>query len=174
MFTNVKKFGSYVLTSENCFSAELQITEPLFISECSVPPVWTDLTLTSTRQYNHDTNIFTFRLPEGCQKLNLPVGGFLLVLVPTETHSANFTNGSVVSGTIRPYTSIADDNILNIGCTTGHFELLCKRYDQWGKEETTQTHFLFTKTNHSFRPPGIVSNYIHKLKIGETLKFKRK
>ncbi len=83
-------------------------------------------------------------------------------------------NGELKDDTVRPYTSISDDDVLSSSAETGHFELLCKRYDQWGKEETAQTHFLFTKTNHSYRPAGTVSNHIHKLKVGETMKFKRK
>ena len=56
---------------------------------------------------------------------------------------------------------------------TGYFELLVKRYDEWGFQETPVTHFLFTKTNHTYRPPGIVSTYIHSLKVGDLLSFAR-
>ena len=69
---------------------------------------------------------------------------------------------------LRPYTSISDDDE-----ETGTFSILCKRYDQWGMKESPQTHFLFTKTDHSYRPPGAVSNYLHKLQSGDKVLFKR-
>lgn len=64
----------------------------------------------------------------------------------------------------------ADDTAGN----SGTFDMLCKRYDQWGMKESIQTHFLFTKTDHSYRPAGAVSNYIHKLKVSDTVEFKCK
>ena len=48
----------------------------------------------------------------------------------------------------------------------------CFRYDQWGQKETIQTHFLFTRTDHTYRPAGAVSNHIHQLKVGDTLLFR--
>lgn len=102
-------------------------------------------------------------------KLNLPVGGYLLALAP----------GCELDGSdaIRPYTSITDESTWDQSsegdpAKTGYFEILCKRYDQWGAKETLETHFLFTKTNHSYRPAGAVSNYLHSLKPGDSMKFK--
>ena len=178
MITTKKVFGSYVLTKVDFDKLAAAGTVPTEESAqtCAVPSDWTELMLIEVRPYNHDTSIFSFQLPEGKAKLNLPVGGFLLVLAPGCEHDG--------TDAIRPYTSIQDDDVQpwhalsTTDCisnnVTGTFELLCKRYDQWGVKESIQTHFLFTKTNHSYRPPGAVSNYIHKLKIGDYVKFKRK
>lgn len=177
MITTKKVFGSYVLTKVDfdklAAAGSVDSASESVVSSCAVSSQWTDLQLLEVRKYNHDTNIFQFSLPKDQAKLNLPVGGFLLVLAPGCEHDG--------SDAIRPYTSIQDDDLqLNYGnndsqkSITGTFELLCKRYDQWGIQESVQTHFLFTKTNHSYRPAGAVSNYIHKLKVGDYVKFKRK
>lgn len=166
MITTKKVFGSYVLTkvdSDKLAAAGSDTSKP---NECVIPAEWTDLELLAIRPYNHDTKIFQFALPSDCMALKLPVGGFLLVLAPGCEHDG--------TDAVRPYTSIQNDDIQVEESTTGTFELLCKRYDQWGIQESVKTHFLFTKTNHSYRPAGAVSNYIHKLKVGQCLKFKRK
>jgi len=178
MITTKKSFGSYVLTKVDFYklAAAGTVSTEESAQTCAVPSDWTELKLLEVRPYNHDTSLFRFQLPEGKAKLNLPVGGFLLVLAPGCEHDG--------TDAIRPYTSIQDDDVQpwhalpSTDCISnnvaGTFELLCKRYDQWGVKESIQTHFLFTKTNHSYRPPGAVSNYIHKLKIGDYVKFKRK
>jgi hypothetical protein len=108
-----------------------------------------------------------------CIKLNLPVGGYLLALAPDREHDG--------SDAVRPYTSITDESLFRLSESesddnesTGYFEILCKRYDEWGVKESVETHFLFTRTNHSYRPPGAVSTYIHSLQPGQELKFKCK
>lgn len=135
---------------------------------CSIPSEWTSLELLSIDVYNHDTSIFTFQLPigRGIKYLNLPAGGFLLVLGPNCDHDGGHA--------IRPYTSISDDYYDNRDKVTGSFKVLCKRYNQWGVKESIQTNFLFTRTNHSYRPPGALSNYIHRLNVGDHLQFKCK
>lgn len=173
MITSTKKFGSYVLTKNHLYDNEAlqQSTESNdrgittdCLHGCSIPSHWIELPLLAIVPYNHDTSIFRFALPTPAERLCLPVGGFLLVKIPLPD-----TDGSTPC--IRPYTSITDETLER---TKGYFELLCKRYDQWGMKETPSTHFLFTKTDHSYRPPGIASNFIHNLKIGDTLAFKRK
>ena len=179
MITAKKVFGSYVLTKVEF--DKLAAAGSILAEEgtCAVPSEWTELELLEVRPYNHDTSIFRFRLPKGKAKLNLPVGGFLLAMAAGCEHDG--------TDAIRPYTSIQDDDAQpwqklsyndslpnNADDKTGTFELLCKRYDQWGVKESVQTHFLFTKTNHSYRPPGAVSNYLHRLKVGDYVKFKRK
>ena len=120
--------------------------------------------LLAIKKYNHDTSILQFRLPAGRTRLDLPVGSFLLVKAPGCERDGK--------DAIRPYTSISDDDKpLDINDQIGSFEILCKRYDEWGAKENSQTHFLFTKTDHSYRPPGAASNYIHRLKIGSSLSF---
>lgn len=175
MITTKKVFGSYVLEKVDFdkLAAGGTVSAEESTLTCAVPSDWTELELLEVRPYNHDTSIFRFQLPKGKEKLNLPVGGFLLVLAPKCGHDG--------TDAVRPYTNIQDDDVqpwqFNTGCLsekkTGTFELLCKRYDQWGVKESVQTHFLFTKTNHSYRPPGAVSNYMHKLKAGDYVKFKR-
>lgn len=109
------------------------------------------------------SSIFRFKLLDSTRHLDLPIGSFFLIRAPQCDHDGD--------DAVRPYTSITDysndDN-------RGYFDLLCKRYDQWGVKESIQTHFLFTKTNHSFKPPGAASNYVHRLQPGDTLDFKCK
>lgn len=168
MITSKKVFGAYVVerVSYDAF-ASAATTSPAdsFINSrnCAIGDEWTACELVSIQPYNHDTSIFRFKLPHGKIHLNLPIGGFLLALAPNCEHGGG--------DAIRPYTSVQDD-VTNSNKEYGTFELLCKRYDQWGVKESIQTHFLFTKTNHSYRPAGAVSNYIHKLKVGDSLKFK--
>ena len=160
MITNNKIFGSYVRQNPTYLFQDDEIYDINDrINTCCIPPVWTPLPLLSIDKINNDASIFTFQFPLGEEQLNLPIGSYLLVLAP------KIDNGE---DAIRPYTNVAD-NILN----KGTFQLLCKRYDEWGVKETPKTHFLFTKTDHSYKPPGLVSNYIHNLKIGDVLHFKR-
>lgn len=170
MITSKKSFGSYVaqrVNSDVFASATRTCPSDDIIATncCAIGEDWVDCELLSIKAYNHDTSIFRFKLPSNNIHLNLPIGGFLLALAPNCEHGGG--------DAIRPYTSIQDDS-LNKGQAHGTFELLCKRYDQWGIKESIHTHFLFTKTNHSYRPPGAVSNFIHKLRIGDHLKFKCK
>jgi len=152
--------------------ADTQLKPSVSTIKCSISSEWTSLELLSIDAYNHDTSIFTFQLPTATvngrsnKYLNLPVGGFLLVLGPYCDHDGGHA--------IRPYTSISDDYHDNLDKVTGIFQVLCKRYDQWGVKESMQTNFLFTRTNHSYRPPGALSNYIHRLKVGDHLQFKCK
>ena len=169
MISTKKIFGSYVLEKVGLKDIAPLATEREefpFEHHCSIPTEWTNLTLVHVRPYNHDTSIFRFRLPSGCQRLNLPVGSFMLIRAP----------GCERDGTdaIRPYTSISDDDQLNIdpSIETGCFDILVKRYDEWGKKENLVDNFLFTRTDHSYKPPGVTSNYIHRLKHGDTLEFK--
>lgn len=173
MISAKKVFGSYVLQDVSMLDIAPNHTIPLVSTiarhhsincACAIPSEWTSLELLEIKKYNHDTSILRFRLPEGCRRLDLPVGSFLLIKAP----------GSERDGkdAIRPYTSISDDDKqLIFKESTGSFEILCKRYDEWGAKENKVTHFLFTKTDHSYRPPGAASNYIHKLVVGSTLSF---
>lgn len=97
----------------------------------------------------------------------------MLALAPGREHDG--------SDAVRPYTSITDEILLRSSEeesddneSTGYFEILCKRYDEWGVKESVETHFLFTRTNHSYHPPGAVSTFIHTLQPGQHLKFKCK
>lgn len=115
---------------------------------CAIGEAWTALPLLDVTPYNHDTSLLRFALPPGKRCLHLPVGGFLLI-----------QHGDVV----RPYTSVSSDDDDD---NAGSFTILVKRYDEWGQKESPTTHFLFTKTDHSYRPPGVLSNYLHALRPG--------
>lgn len=159
MISTVKEYGSYKLVD---VANLLHIDDGSdhnedYVTECAVKNKWIELELIHIIKYNHDTSIFTFATPHQ-QKLNLPIGGYLLL-----------STGSVANNAVRPYTSISDESA---GNSDYKFDLLVKRYDEWGTQENPKTHFLFTKTNHSYKPPGIVSNYIHTLKLGDYVKFK--
>jgi ferredoxin-NADP reductase len=170
MITAEKRFGSYVLRKVRYDEDEGQRQRPDLPEDapssssssslgCAIASQWTPLTLMSVDMYNHDVGIFRFQLPEGCDRLDLPVGATLLVRAPGRDHDG--------SDAVRPYTSISDNSV-----AVGYFDLLCKRYDQWGVQESPSTHFLYTKTNHSYKPAGAVSNYIHSLRPGDKLEFK--
>lgn len=168
MITSVKKFGSFVRTKVDLYDDDIDKRAPSctdctgsfqYASSCKIPSnKWMPLPLVSIRQYNRDTSIFEFSLPPGSSTLALPLLGHLLILFP-----ASELDGE---DAIRPYTSVSPLN------QTGTFELLVKRYDEWGQRESVSTHFLFTKTDHTYRPKGCVSNYIHSLKVGDTALFK--
>lgn len=169
MISANKVFGSYVLQDVNLLDIAPDhnlATSEVFVTKCAIPSDWISLELIEIKKYNHDTSILKFSLPSGRRRLDLPVGSFLLVKAPRSERDSK--------DAIRPYTSISDDDAF---CdadlrSTGTFEILCKRYDEWGAKENKQTHFLFTKTDHSYKPPGAASNYIHKLTVGSTLEFR--
>jgi hypothetical protein len=171
MITSVKKYGSYVLTKTTLYLEDLEDQEddPEYVSSCRIPTHWTELTLLKIIPYNHDTSMFRFALPSGAKRLGLPPGAFLFVLAPNCEHDG--------SDAIRPYTSVTDDDVQNnpdsMFENVPSFDIMCKRYDEWGKKENPTMNFLFTKTDHSYKPPGAVSNYIHRLKVGDQVKFKR-
>lgn len=174
MISAKKVFGSYVLQDVGLLDIapdHSNIGVPssgspsAFITKCAIPSDWICLELLEVNKYNHDTSILRFKLPLGKKRLDLPVGSFLLIKAP----------GSERDGrdAIRPYTSISDDDSFSSSCSleTGSFEILCKRYDEWGMKEDGKSNFLFTKTDHSYKPPGAASNFIHNLVVGSKLSF---
>ena len=50
-------------------------------SSCYFPTSWLAVPLTGKKEYNHDSTIYTFGLPEG-QSLNLPVCACILMKAP--------------------------------------------------------------------------------------------
>jgi hypothetical protein len=168
MITSTRKYGSYVLEDVGIHdiapSSSNVVKQDIFKTNCAIPKEWISLELLEIRKYNHDTSILRFSLPEGKTRLDLPVGSFLLIKAPGCENDGR--------DAIRPYTSVSDDdNLVSKNKNKGSFEILCKRYDEWGTKENATSHFLFTKTNHSYRPPGSASNYIHKLVVGKSLSF---
>lgn len=152
MITSVKQFGSYL--RQEYKEPEEDVPQP-FDSSCTIPAAHIELKLLSKKHINHDCAVFKFALPTGSDELRLPVGAHLLVTATIAGRDST-----------RPYTS------LSIDPTPGTFELLVKRYDEWGTPEVASNNFLFTKTDHSYRPPGAMSTHIHSLSVGDTLKFK--
>ena len=165
MISTEKRYGQYVLKpATEIFASYLGDDagdNQRYVSSCAISSRWTSLVLVSKRQYNHDTSIFRFALPAGVSRLNLPVGSHLLIKAPGAEHDGG--------DAIRPYTSVSDDALPE---NSGQFEILVKRYAQWGVKEGTSTHFLFTRTDHTYRKAGAVSNFIHRLALGTSLEFK--
>lgn len=113
-------------------------------SSCYIPTSWIALPLLARREYNHDSSIYTFGLPEG-QSLELPVCACVLMKAPGRGRKDG-AGAADFDGTdaVRPYTPISDNSML------GQFELLVKRYDN-----------------------GAASQYLHSLTPGEaTVEFK--
>lgn len=157
MISSVLQFGSYVRQTN--VSKLFEDTEGSATS-CVITPNWQQLELLQGQKYNYNTSIFRFRLPNHETHLRLPLGGFMLVLAKEKEVDG--------SDAIRPYTVINDDSL-----GLEYFEILVKRYDEWGvKEDPKSNNFLFTKTDHSYKPKGIVSNYIHSLRVGDLVSFK--
>jgi cytochrome-b5 reductase len=89
--------------------------EPLeYASSCFLPTSWTSLPLISRKEYNYDSTLYDFGLPEG-KSLNLPACGCILLLAPGAERDG--------SDAVRPYTPISPNEV------TGSFQLLVKRYD---------------------------------------------
>lgn len=82
-------------------------------SSCILPTAWVDCPLVGSSQYNHDTYIFEFGLPDG-KSLELPTCACLLV-------RAFDKEGKEA---IRPYTPISNNAML------GKFQLMIKVYEQ--------------------------------------------
>ena len=99
---------------------------------CAIGPEFTTLKLAGITDYNHDSKIFEFALPEG-RSLALPVCACILLK----------GKGADGADAVRPYTPVSDNSML------GKFQLLIKKYDA-----------------------GVVSSFIHGLKVGDTADFK--
>lgn len=117
-----------------------------FASGCCIPTTWKEYPLVSVTPYNHDTSIFEFGLEEG-QSLNLPVCACILM--------ANLPIAGEADE-VRPYTPISDNSML------GKFQLIIKWYPAWGNPSFPA----------NYKPPGKMSNYIHGLEVGATVRFK--
>jgi len=159
MITADLRFGSYEKTDSNNLFVEFRVdddsTEARHILSCTLSNKWTPLELLRVDRYNHDVSMLTFQLPAGVDDLCLPLGAYLLVQSP--------------EGDTRPYTSVsAAAGAEERGC----FTVMVKRYDEWGSRESPETHFLFTRTDHTYRPKGKVSNYLHGLQVGDRVRFK--
>ena len=124
-------------------SLEIDAPSLEYASSCFIPTTWLPLPLIEKREYNHDSTIYGFGLPEG-QSLSLPVCGCILMKAPgkgrKEGGGKDDWDGS---DAVRPYTPMSDNSVL------GQFQLLVKRYDG-----------------------GAASQYLHSLDIGAPVEFK--
>eukprot|EP01114_Cavostelium_apophysatum_P004839 TRINITY_DN1524_c0_g1_i1.p1 TRINITY_DN1524_c0_g1~~TRINITY_DN1524_c0_g1_i1.p1 ORF type:complete len:337 (-),score=95.05 TRINITY_DN1524_c0_g1_i1:18-1028(-) len=98
------------------------------------PKEFVEFPLSEVIPVNHNTQIFRFKLPKRSDVLGLPVASCIMIRVPGAGE-----NGKDVA---RPYTPLDSQ-------TTGHFDLLVKKYAN-----------------------GVASSYIHGLKVGEKLGVK--
>lgn len=172
------------------------------ILSCAISKSWKSYKLLSKQPYNHDTCLFEFALEDMKQQLRLPVTAHLLIRVPIlpstssdghNSHENSFheykADQTSLTYHVRPYTSISPLQ------QKGSFTLMIKRYDSWGtpekilqkQHEQQMQHYVsldsndssssrpvyyYTKTDHSYKPPGLVSTYIHKLEIGQEVEMK--
>ena len=112
-------------------------------SSCYIPTSWMALPLKARREYNHDSTVYTFGLPDG-QSLNLPVCACILLKAPGKGRKdGGGKDDWDGSDAVRPYTPMSDNSML------GQFELLVKRYEG-----------------------GAVSNYLFDLQPGASVEFK--
>lgn len=160
------KFGSYVPVVPQIYKDaaidDHDMHKNIKISDCTIGPRWTSLKLRSIEPYNSDTSIFEFDLSDPNAYLCLPVTAHLLVKAPGRP-------GDEETVHVRPYTAIEEDK-------PGRFKIMVKLYREWGIPESKLKEqnriFLFTRTDHSYKPPGQVSSYMHSLRVGESLSFK--
>jgi cytochrome-b5 reductase len=89
--------------------------EKEYASSCYLPTDWTELPLLEKKEYNHDSTLYDFGLPEDTS-LNLPACACILLLAPGADKDG--------ADAIRPYTPISSNNV------KGRFQLLVKRYAQ--------------------------------------------
>jgi len=115
---------------------------PEYASTCILPTTFIDLPLIAKREYNHDSTIYTFGLPEG-KSLSLPVCACILLKAPGRGRGPNGKEDFDGSDAIRPYTPMSDNNMV------GQFELMVKRYDG-----------------------GSVSQWLYGLELGAKIGFK--
>ena len=113
-----------------------------YASTCIIPTTFIDLPLIAKREYNHDSTIYTFGLPEG-KSLSLPVCACILLKAPGRGRGPNGKDDFDGSDAIRPYTPMSDNSML------GQFELCIKRYDG-----------------------GAVSQWLYGLELGAKVGFK--
>ena len=144
--------GTVTSAFEDCFLSDptaapspnkMTSTAPERCSSCFIPVDWMALPLVGRREYNHDSTVYSFGLPEG-QSLALPVCACILMKAPGKGRKEGGGKDDFDgSDAVRPYTPMSDNSML------GKFELLVKRYDG-----------------------GAASQYLFELAIGAMVEFK--
>ena len=145
-----------------------------YASTCYIPTDWMALPLVERREYNHDSTVYSFGLPDG-QSLNLPVCACILLKAPGKGRKdgggkvRNAPRHTGVKFSLPPRAflrvctrlrRVAQDDFdgsdavrpytpMSDNAMLGKFELLVKRYDG-----------------------GAVSQYLFGLAIGATVEFK--
>ena len=72
-------------------------------SSCYLPTSWMPLPLVEKKEYNYDSTLYSFGLPEG-QSLNLPVCACILLLAPGKGRKADGGKDDFDgSDAVRPY-----------------------------------------------------------------------
>lgn len=106
-----------------------------------------------------DLSVGTEELDKAGDYLLLPTCACLLAMAPASDH-----NGQ---DAVRPYTPISSSK------QKGSFQLLIKRYDEWGQKcepGTIFASFAYNLNPHSYKPKGAMSNYLFSKKVGDTVK----
>jgi hypothetical protein len=78
-----------------------------YASTCILPTTFIDLPLVAKREYNHDSTIYTFGLPEG-KSLSLPICACVLLKAPGRGRGPNGKDDFDGSDAIRPYTPMSE------------------------------------------------------------------
>jgi NAD(P)H-flavin reductase len=108
------------------------------------PRKWVDLKLVEKREISHDTRYFKFEFPDKSMRIGMPVGNHVLL-------GAHIGNQFI----IRPYTPV---HPVSKEEERGCLEFIIKIY--------------FAKQHPFFRKGGVLTQYLEKLKIGDTMKGK--
>lgn len=82
------------------------------------PKEWRDFKLAAKKVISHNTNLYTFAIPDAAQTIGLPVASCLLVGANIGKEKEDGSRGMV----LRPYTPVSDAEV------KGSFDLIVKEY----------------------------------------------
>ena len=156
------------------------------VSRCALSTTWTALPLLRKTAHTPSSALLEFGLPPGAACLDLPTAGCVMArarrsavaretivwpldadesdeallelqaAVTAEERAAAVAAADADDGFAeRPYTPVSPETY------PGRFALLVKRYDAWGDPALP-----------TFRPPGVVSQAMHALEVGDTMDFR--
>ena len=114
-----------------------------YASTCIIPTTFTDFKLIGKKDYNYDSQVYSFEIPGG-KPLGLPVCACILLKAPGRGRKDGGGKDDFDgSDAVRPYTPFSPPE------QAGSFDLLVKRYDG-----------------------GAVSTWLHELPLGSMVGFK--
>ena len=114
-----------------------------YASTCIIPTTFTDFKLIGKKDYNYDSQVYSFEIPGG-KPLGLPVCACILLKAPGRGRKDGGGKDDFDgSDAVRPYTPFSPPE------QAGSFDLLVKRYDG-----------------------GAVSTWLHELPVGSMVGFK--